>query len=147
MDVIIKRAQKALKLDVLKLIAQALKVPRIERFIIRKNLSKLYDKGEDALGDSLGDYSPFTLVIKIEKGQRTDHITLKDTGEFYGSFGLRVGRDFFEVFADTLKEDGTDLTREFGPDIIGLQEQDFETLIEMVKEELQITYSNALLNG
>lgn len=145
MDAIIRRAKKALRLDIRTLIAQALRNPRIENFIIRKNLEKMFVRGEDALGESLGEYSLFTIRKKIENGQITTHITLKDTGEFYESFKLIVGRDFFEVSAETIKEDGTDLVREFGEDIIGLQAEDFETLIIMVGEELQILFERKIL--
>ena len=54
-------------------------------FLIDVLQDQLFTTGEDGKGLSLGDYSPVTIQIKRAKGQPTDRITLKDTGEFYKS--------------------------------------------------------------
>ena len=49
---------------------------------------QLFEKGEDGLGNPLGEYSDFTKLFKetiagqLGRSTRSDHITLKDTGEF-----------------------------------------------------------------
>lgn len=48
--------------------------------------SQLYDQGITADGKSLGEYSPFTIEIKRQKGQPTDRVTLKDEGDFHRGF-------------------------------------------------------------
>src|ERR1017187_5547833 len=56
-------------------------------FIIELNTqTQLYEQGIDSTGESIGEYSAYTKMLKKEKGQITDHVTLKDTGEFYKSF-------------------------------------------------------------
>jgi len=51
----------------------------------------------------IGSYSPYTVMLKKEKGQRTDHITLLDTGAFYDSFKIFLNRDNFIINADDEK--------------------------------------------
>ena len=55
---------------------------------------QLYSQGVDSKGVQLGEYSIYTKGLKQNKGQRTDHITLKDTGEFYKSFSIRLENCF-----------------------------------------------------
>lgn len=135
------------KLDSNKLIQQSLNNTAIQQEILDLNrLDQLYDKGIDSAGDSLGEYSPATIEGtanfpgKKQKGQRYDHITLNDTGEFYNSFIFKNGKDAFEMTADTLKE-GTDLTEDFGNDIIGLTQENKNKvagwLIEPVREGIR----------
>jgi len=79
-------------------------------------IDQLYNEGIDSLGNSLGEYSAYTKSIKGAKGQRTDHITLKDTGEFYNSFRVILSGNKLQIVANPIKED-TNLFREFGIDI------------------------------
>ena len=59
--------------------------------IIRLNTyDQLYNEGIDSEEISLGEYALFTQAEKISKGERYDHVTLKDTGAFYDSFIIRV---------------------------------------------------------
>lgn len=46
------------------------------------NKVQMYELGIDAKGKELGDYAPSTRVAKQAKGQRYDHITLRDSGSF-----------------------------------------------------------------
>lgn len=102
---------------------------QVQDEIVRLNtIDQLYDKGIDSLGDSLGDYSPFTVRVKVYKGQKTSNITLKDTGEFYDSFDVTVYKDGFTISADAQKED-SNLVEEFGIDILGLTDGSIDKLI------------------
>lgn len=95
---------------------------------------QLFEKGEDGQGISLGEYTPFTIEIKKAKGQRTDHITLRDTGTFYKSYKLTLGG---LVTADAQKED-TNLVTEFGADILVLSDKGQDVMIKsFVREDLQ----------
>ena len=51
-----------------------------------------------------GEYSPYTVMLKKEKGQITDHVTLKDTGEFYRSFKTYWDKSEIVITADTIKK-------------------------------------------
>lgn len=101
--------------------------------------NQLYEQGVDALGNSLGEYATATIygtsnfAGKIEKGQRYDHITLNDTGRFYDSFRFVNEADGFTITADSITDEGTDLTKQYGNKIIGLTSESKAILVEEVK--------------
>ncbi len=99
--------------------------------------SQLYEKGVDAKGISLGSYSKFTVRYKtliaprIGNDSRADHLTYKDTGEFYKSFRFDNQKTQFKISANTIKDGGIDLlTRE--PDLLGLTSDSLNEVKEMV---------------
>jgi hypothetical protein len=102
--------------------------------------SQLFELGEDSEGTKLsqigGDYSPFTVQEKQRKGQPTDRITLKDTGEFYRSFVVIPFKGGFRIEADTIKDD-TDLEKEWGQNIIGLSPENIEIIVNFYKDAIQ----------
>lgn len=103
---------------------------------------QLYDEGVDSLGRSLGEYSAATIYGtstfegKISKGQRYDHITLNDTGRFYNSFRFVNEADGFTITADSITDEGTDLTKTFGQEIIGLTSESKAILIDEIKPRM-----------
>jgi hypothetical protein len=110
--------------------------------IIRLNTEEqLEEQGIDSLGRDLGDYSPLTIMFKKMKGQRYDHITLKDTGEFYNSWVVRVTVNDITIDANDQKED-TALFEVYGVDVIGLTEENLVYIKEMILEN----YIKYLLN-
>ena len=107
----------------------------VKDLVIRLNTKdQLFGLGEDSLGDSLGVYSPFTVEEKKKKGQPTNRITLKDTGEFYSSFNVVPYRGGFTIKANPIKED-SNLFDDFGADIVGLNENNLSILREVYKEK------------
>ena len=101
----------------------------IKNLIIEYNTdNQLYEQGIDADGESLGEYSLKTIAIKISKGQPTDRVPLKDTGDFYKSFRVVAGKDSFEITANTVKDD-SDLIETYGESIIGLTDESKAELI------------------
>jgi hypothetical protein len=124
---------------------------RMKEFVIELNTegqstSQLFEQGVNSEGRSLKDvggnrftdsgYSPFTIEEKKKRGQRVDHITLKDTGDFYGSFVVKGGVDFIEITADGQKADTT-LFEEWGVDIVGLTEENLNILTNAIAEKIQ----------
>lgn len=108
------------------------------KLIIDLNQEQLYEYGIDSNGNSLGEYTPYTKQLKQEKGQRIDHITLKDTGDFYNSFQLIFNNSdgSIQIIADGQKED-TNLFREFGIDILGLTEENMDVVVSTANRILQ----------
>lgn len=118
-------------------------------FIIELNtITQLYDQGIDSTGQSIGEYSPYTKILKTEKGQPIDRVTLKDTGAFYESFRtywLDQGEGAIQIKANSIKEDGKDLLVEWGKDILGLDEDSLSQLryiaekkiIKIIREQLK----------
>ena len=95
---------------------------------------QLFEKGIRSDNTQIGEYSPFTISIKQAKGQRYDHITLKDTGDFYDSFTAFVDSSGdIEIETDPIKIDAftglqTDLTIKYGKDIVGLTQDNLEII-------------------
>lgn len=107
-----------------------------DKIIYLNTIEQLFERGIDSDGDSLRpDYSPNTVIFKQEKGQRYDHVTLNDTGVFYDSFVVTVGKDFFLIDADPQKDE-TNLLDIYGQDVLGLTEQSKEEIISLAYEVL-----------
>lgn len=103
-----------------------------------KPTSQLYEKGEDSKGKKLadigGEYSPLTKDIKQAKGQPIDRVTLRDTGQFYMSFTVTPFRGGFTIDANPIKDE-TNLFKEWGEDIVGLNDENLQILIDYYKDE------------
>ncbi len=95
---------------------------------------QLFKKGIDEDGDVIGTYSEATEMMNPQKIAGT-HYTLFDTGEFYGSFELRVGKNYFEIDADPIR-DNTNIFEEFGREILGLTDENTQLLIDFMRSEL-----------
>ncbi len=96
------------------------------------------DSKDTNLGDIGGEYSPYTVMLKKEKGQITDHVTLKDSGAFYSSFKcvwLASGNGAIKITADTIK-DGDDLMDRWGKDILGLDEINLGILRDFARNKI-----------
>lgn len=104
----------------------------IKNEIIRLNTQEqLFKKGIGADGLKLTPpYTANTVRLKRLKGQRTDHVTLKDTEDFYKSFRVSVNKVTIEITADTIKE-GNDLIDKYGDEILGLTDESKEKLSRM----------------
>lgn len=119
-----------------RLFVKILKDSNVQAQIIDFNLEQMYEGGIDSEGRSLGEYATITvqyykpLARSLGNDGRTDHITLKDTGEFYKSFRIKVENDGFKITADTIKED-TDLAQIY-PDVIGLTKESKQMVSELI---------------
>lgn len=86
--------------------------------VVNLNRSQLW-KGITSDGrDIRPPYAPFTVLMKDQKGQPTDRVTLKDTGAFYDSIQVDVSSDSFTIDASDYKTDK--LTDKYGKNIFGL---------------------------
>jgi hypothetical protein len=102
--------------------------PQNKRYIInliQKEQLKL--KGVNENNKVIGTYSVLTQAINPKKKAGT-HYTLEDTGDFFRSFFIKVGKNYIEIDANSLKVDEvtgeiTDLFKEYGDGIIGLTEE------------------------
>lgn len=139
-DKIIRVCKNVKRLDSDKILKSVLANSSIQQDIISLNTEdQLYEKGIRSDGVQIGEYSPATIegikgkfAGKKEKGQRYDHITLSDTGEFYKSFKIKNNEDEIVITADDNK-DGKSLTREFGKEIIGLTNENLQTVRNWVR--------------
>ena len=89
--------------------------------IIEMNVGQLNDHGVNSLGiriDTYAPYSPYTVRVKTEKGQPTDRVTLRDTGEFHKSFEVVIDPTGFYITATDSKTN--ELVDKYGEKIFGL---------------------------
>jgi hypothetical protein len=81
------------------------------------NKVQMYELGIDAKGKKLGRYAYSTRVAKDRKGQRSDHITLRDTGEFQDAMVLDTKQ--IPVFIES-KDSKVGIIMQRWPDALGL---------------------------
>lgn len=105
-----------------------------EAEILDMNTERLATKGTTNKAQKIvPEYRPLTVQIKRIKGQRTDIVTLKDTGDFHSSFFVIYGRDYFAVYANDDKTEA--LERKYGNDIWNLDPEQGQQLIDWVKND------------
>lgn len=86
------------------------------------------------LGAKYKGYAPATIRIKEQKGQPTDRITLKDTGDFYFEEFADVRSE--GIIADSADEKSAKLQKDYGPKIFGLADPSKQEYIDKVGPEL-----------
>lgn len=110
---------------------------------------QLYEEGINRLGVKISDYAPYsplTIEIKTHKGQPTDRVTLRDTGEFHGSFYVEATNTTFEIKAADWKTEK--LLKKYGKGILGLTEGSLAELVwqyiypELINKAKEILYGN-----
>jgi len=110
--------------------------PEFQGLIIKLNTQEqLFKKGIDSKGVTLGVYSPFTINIKKNErspSQPTNRVTLKDTGDFYKTWTVTTKNGDIIIEADGDKDD-KNLMDVYGEDIVGLIEENLQTLIDEIK--------------
>ena len=133
MNRLIQIANNAKDLQEKKILVSIYSQSDVQQFIIDLNkIGQLFKKGIDVDEQIIGRYSQTTELLNPEKRAGTPY-TLKDTGDFYATFGVKVTKDgSFRITANTIKEDNNLL--EYG-DILGLTKP---SLNELIKEILPI---------
>lgn len=115
--------------------------------IIRINTEdQLEEEGIDSLGRKLGDYAPSTIAYKRRKGQRYDHVTLKDEGDFYNSFNVKVNVNEIIIDADDSSKYNKPLFEVWGVDVLGLTDENMNYIKEMILENYIKFVLNELLS-
>lgn len=114
--------------------------PGMQQQIIDYNQYQLEEQGLDAEAVPTGEYAPRTVQMKIQKGQRYDHITLKDTGDFFDSMKLKIQDKAARIQADMKKPD-QDLEKQW-PDALGLTPDSIEAIRPLFNELFLEEYQN-----
>ena len=120
-----------LKVDLKEVVRDVLSESDVQQRIIEKNQEQLYDKGIQADGSSTGTYSPRTIKIKAEKGQKTSFVTLKDTGEFYRSMKVETDGAGIKISGDMIKP--TQDLEDLWPKALGLTNESKAEILEEIK--------------
>lgn len=115
-----------------------------KQFIVGMLKQRLYTYGTDGNYDLIGRYAKNTLAIKKANNQKTDFITLRDTGRFYVGMYLDVSNNEYSI-------DSTDwktalLVDVYGPAILELTyKQQTDIIQNIIEPELQ-KYLDELTN-
>lgn len=120
---------------------------------LRKNESEIIEQqqiqmqaGQDSQGQQIRPaYTPFTKRMKREKGQPTDRVTLKDTGDFYAKQYAAFKADHLEIRSRDKKSPA--LVEKYGSAIFGLARPAVESVAYRIKPEAQMIYRDKLLKS
>lgn len=121
------------------------------KFVIIEMVTKdqLYERGINGRGVSIASYQPYaprTIRVKIKKGQPTDRVTLKDTGEFYNSFDVVFDENGFYITSDD--EKAQYLVEKYGRNIFRLTDENLTILLrEYIRPILTEKMKAYLKNG
>jgi hypothetical protein len=113
-------------------------IVEMEDSVIELNTEGQLWKGKRADGQPVRPgYTAYTKEIKRAKGQPTNRVTLRDTGDFYESFDIKYGKDRFEIYATDHK--AGKLERKYSDQIYGLNDDSLNALRPALLEETQRT--------
>lgn len=120
-------------------------------FIIETITDRLYVSGKDSDGKQLitdraygaFDYSEYTVKEKRKKGQKTENVTLRDTGRFYDSYKVQIHDFIFEISASFKTDSGlisdnfmsSYTQKEFENAVTGLTEIEIQEIIQQFISE------------
>lgn len=110
---------------------------------------QLYEQGIEGRGIEISSYAPYaesTIRKKIKKGQPTNRVTLKDTGDFYKSLRIEFDDKGFYIASNDFKSPY--LLEKYGPTIFRLTDENLKILIHRyVRPALTVKLKEYLQNG
>lgn len=99
-------------------------------------IDQLFDKGEDADGQKLEPYTPFTRAVKISEGRNPNIVTLFDEGGFYKGFDFTlIQGTVLNIFSRDNKT----------PELLDKYGQRIDDLNEENEEKVDINLENELV--
>lgn len=98
---------------------------------------QMYNRGITGKNTEIAPgYKISTIKRKKKKGQRTDHVTLKDTGLFYSKMYVEYDENGFFITSDT--QYTQHLIKKYGSAIFRLTNENLNTIIkEYIRPDLQ----------
>lgn len=110
----------------------------VQKKVIELNTEvQLGDDGIDSLGDSLGEYAPFTVNERSSLGLQTGHIDFKVTGDYWRSWRVNVTSNAIIITVDSSRFDELVNELSFAPEHVGLTETSLEVIRKMVLPKYQ----------
>lgn len=111
--------------------------------------NQLYERGINGAGIEIMSYEPYrpsTIKKKQKKGQPYNRVTLKDTGEWYGSLRLVYDSDGF--FITSTDEKNKYLKQKYGPKILRLTDENLSMILhKYIRPNLKVKLEKYLKNG
>ena len=119
-----------------------------ETEIIAMNRDQMWEDGVTDVNNpgSILQYQPSTIESKKKRAKfkRTDHITLKWTGDFHKGMKLKIEPEQFHIISTKLPYSGF-MDGRFG-DSLGLTEENKEELRKLIKSDLILGFKNGVQN-
>jgi len=116
---------------------------KLETNFLDLQKNQWYNTGMDSEGQDLGVYSPTYELRRKRRGLRTDHVTLKYSGNFFASLRLVMKGD-----AIYIESKGVDyekyIVQRYGEDIYDLNDQQRAKLIPQIVDIVLILLRNYL---
>jgi len=109
-----------------------------KRILDYVRIDQLFVLGEDADGNKLKPYAPYTRSVKSSQGRDPNVVTLFDEGDYYRGFDLRlISEDVLNIFSTDFK--ANDLIEKYGNRIDDLNEENEEN-VELYLEQNLISW-------
>lgn len=106
---------------------------KAKKLIIMLNTrEQLGEEGIDSLGDTLGEYAPFTVEMRSALGLQVDHIDFKVTGDYWASWKVKVKQDSFIIEVDRERFDELVNELRFSEDHVGLTDENTSKLTALL---------------
>lgn len=110
---------------------------------------QLYEQGIEGRGIKIMSYQPYrprTIKKKLKKGQPTDRVTLRDTGEFHAS--LHVEFDESGFYVTSTDDKAKYLLDRYGKTIFRLSNENLNILLrDYIRPELYSKLKEYIKNG
>jgi hypothetical protein len=108
--------------------------------------NRLYQYGVDGDGkEILPSYSRSTIETKKEKGQRTSHVTLRDTGLFYKGFYLELVQ--YDLILNSSDDKTSFLLNKYGRAVLEFTRQEKETITWIVDSNIEAKIRSLSFNA
>lgn len=111
--------QSALKIDIAYQVQLSLQASSQEYVQLQRE--QLYSGVKKDNTEILPFYTPLTVQIKKSKGQITDHVTLRDTGDFYKGIFIKVDNPS-DFTVDSSDSKSVKLQEKYSSAIFGLND-------------------------
>ena len=120
-----------------------------EKEILALNRDQMWEQGITDVNNpnSILQYAPSTIQSKKKRAKykRTDHITLKWTGDFHKGMFLKIEPDQFTIMSKNVPYQGF-MEGRFG-NALGLTAESKNELRKLIKNDLILGYKNAVQNA
>tara|TARA_R110000772_G_scaffold176187_2_gene287908 strand:- start:640 stop:1092 length:453 start_codon:yes stop_codon:yes gene_type:complete len=117
-----------------------------KKIVQLNTVNQLFKSGVDNENKAIEPaYTPLTVSIKKRKGQPTNRVTLKDTGDFYRDTDVDFTTKDFTII--NFNEKYQKLTEKYGDEILGLTIESQAILKNIVKDKVGKKLKNKLNYG
>lgn len=117
-------------------------IKRNQKQIVKRNQDQL-KKGLDANDEKLGNYKDKGWIAQRKRaGRQTGYVDLKFYGDFQASMFVKFDATSLSLGLDTTDKKKDILIHHWGEDILGLNDSNFDWLLDVITDDLFIGLQN-----